>query len=110
MWAMVQKEFRQLRRDRRTVAMMIVMPLVLLIVFGYAASFDVTEIKTVVVGPDPQAAADRLRAPFVVDRVEPASTREDAVDILRDGRAQAAIVTVAGRPREGPLDGTDPCA
>ena len=49
MWAMVQKEFRQLRRDRRTVAMMIVMPLVLLIVFGYAASFDVTEIKTVVV-------------------------------------------------------------
>jgi ABC-2 type transport system permease protein len=34
MWAMVQKEFRQLRRDRRTVAMMIVMPLVLLIVFG----------------------------------------------------------------------------
>ena len=34
MWAMVQKEFRQLRRDRRTVAMMIVMPLVLLIVLS----------------------------------------------------------------------------
>jgi ABC-2 type transport system permease protein len=107
MWAMVQKEFRQLRRDRRTVAMMIVMPLVLLIVFGYAASFDVTEIKTVVVGPDAQAAADRLRAPFVVDRVEPASTREDAVDILRDGRAQAAIVTVAGGQPQALIDGSD---
>jgi len=87
MWAMVQKEFRQLRRDHRTVAMMIVMPLVLLVVFGYAASFDVTRIKTVVVGPGAQAAADRLREPFVVDRVEPAETRDDAVATLRDGRA-----------------------
>ena len=26
MWAMIVKEFRQLRRDRRTLAMMIVMP------------------------------------------------------------------------------------
>jgi ABC-2 type transport system permease protein len=105
MWAMVQKEFRQLRRDHRTVAMMIVMPLVLLVVFGYAASFDVTEIKTVVVGPDAQAAAERLPAPFVVDRVEPASTREDAVATLRDGRAQAAIVT-GGQP-QALVDGAD---
>jgi hypothetical protein len=38
MRAMVAKEFRQLRRDRRTVAMMIVLPVVLLVVFGHAAS------------------------------------------------------------------------
>jgi ABC-2 type transport system permease protein len=91
MWAMVQKEFRQLRRDHRTVAMMIVMPLVLLVVFGYEASFDVTEIKTVVVGPNAQAVAERLPEPFVVDRVAPDETREDAVATLRDGRAQVAI-------------------
>jgi ABC-2 type transport system permease protein len=106
MWAMVQKEFRQLRRDHRTVAMMIVMPLVLLVVFGYAASFDVTEIKTVVVGPDAQAAAERLPEPFVVDRVAPEETREDAVAILRDGRAQAAIVTGDGQP-QALIDGAD---
>ena len=41
MWAMIVKEFRQLRRDRRTLAMMIVMPVLLLVVLGYAASFDV---------------------------------------------------------------------
>jgi ABC-2 type transport system permease protein len=106
MWAMVQKEFRQLRRDRRTVAMMIVLPVLLLVVFGYAASFDVTEIKTVVVGPGAQAAADRLREPFVVDRVEPGETREDAVATLRDGRATVAIVTGAGRP-QALVDGAD---
>ena len=38
MWAMVAKEFRQLKRDRRTLAMMIVLPVLLLIVFGYAAA------------------------------------------------------------------------
>jgi ABC-2 type transport system permease protein len=106
MWAMVQKEFRQLRRDHRTVAMMVVLPLLLLVVFGYAASFDVTEIKTVVVGPDAKAAAERLRAPFVVDRVEPTSTREDAVATLRDGRATVAIVTGGGQP-QALIDGAD---
>ena len=106
MWAMVQKEFRQLRRDHRTVAMMIVLPVLLLVVFGYAASFDVTRIKTVVVGPGAQAAAERLGEPFVVDRVEPGETRADAVATLRDGRAQVAVVTGAGQP-QALVDGAD---
>ena len=37
MRAMVVKEFRELRRDRRTVAMLVGMPLLLLVVFGFAA-------------------------------------------------------------------------
>ncbi|HEY7822398.1 MAG TPA: hypothetical protein VIG24_06180 [Acidimicrobiia bacterium] len=50
MLAVIVKEFRQVVRDRRTLAMLIVMPVVLLLVFGYAASFDVDEIPTVLVG------------------------------------------------------------
>ena len=73
MWAMVAKEFRELRRDRRTVAMMIVLPVVLLVVFGYAASFNVSNIPTVVVGPDAAQAAAALHAPFDVTEVDPAA-------------------------------------
>ena len=51
MRAMIVKEFRQLRRDRRTLAMMVVMPVLLLVVLGYAASFDVSTVPTVVAGP-----------------------------------------------------------
>jgi ABC-2 type transport system permease protein len=40
MWAIVIKEFRQLRRDKRTVALMVVAPLLLLVVFGFAARFE----------------------------------------------------------------------
>jgi ABC-type multidrug transport system ATPase subunit len=51
MRAMIVKEFRELVRDRRTLAMLIVMPLLLLVIFGYAANFYVSSLKTAVVGP-----------------------------------------------------------
>ena len=51
MRAMIVKEFRELVRDRRTLAMLVVMPLLLLIIFGYAANFSVSSVKAAVVGP-----------------------------------------------------------
>ncbi len=91
MWAMIVKEFRQLRRDRRTLAMMIVLPVVLLVVFGYAASFDVSSVPAVVAGP--RAAQAPLRAPFHVVRRAPAEGAAWAQDELRDGHAAVAVVT-----------------
>jgi ABC-2 type transport system permease protein len=91
MWAMVVKEFRQLRRDRRTLAMMIVLPILLLVVFGYAASFDVKTIPTRVVGPNAAQVAGLLRSPFEVTEVVPGAGRADAVDALRRGRTPVAI-------------------
>jgi ABC-2 type transport system permease protein len=91
MWAMIVKEFRQLRRDRRTLAMMIVMPVILLIVFGYAASFDVTTIPTVTAGP--AASATALRGPFDVVQRAPAEGATWARSELRDGKAAVAVVT-----------------
>lgn len=92
MWAMVVKEFRQLRRDRRTLAMMVMVPLLLLVVFGYAASFDVDEIPTIVVGPQAQGVAGRLPELFDVIETLPGGDRGEAVEALRDGEAVAAIV------------------
>jgi ABC-2 type transport system permease protein len=107
MWAMIVKEFRQLRRDHRTLAMMIVLPVLLLVVFGYAASFDVTTIPTLVVGPRAEQVADRLEAPFDVTHVEPGSTRSDAVDDLRDGRVPVAVVTSDTQAPAILLDGSE---
>jgi ABC-2 type transport system permease protein len=95
--AMVIKEFRQLRRDRRTLAMLIVMPLVLLIVFGYAASFDVPEVRTVVVGADAEQAARSLPERLEVLSVRLSDGRTEAVEELRDGTATVAVVT-GGQP------------
>lgn len=46
--ALAGKEFIQLRRDKRTLAMMVVLPLLWLVLFGYAFSFDVESIRLVV--------------------------------------------------------------
>ena len=106
MWAMVSKEFRELRRDRRTVAMMIALPVILLVVFGYAANFKVSSIPTAVVGSNAAQAAAALRDPvFHVTEVDPAAGEQDARNLLRDGKAVVAVVTGAGAPRVL-MDGT----
>lgn len=105
MRAMILKEFRQLRRDRRTVAMLIAIPVVLLTVFGYAARFDIKDIRTAVLGPGAEAAQSRLAEPFDVIIVEPAGGADRARELLRDGNAVVAIVT--GPPPTVYLDGTE---
>src|SRR5215469_9764030 len=105
MWAMIVKEFRQLRRDRRTLAMMIVLPVVLLVVFGYAASFDVETVPTVAVGPQAASVAGVLGKPFDVVKTEPSEGRAWAEQQLRDGKAAAAVVTGGSRP-EVLIDGS----
>ena len=106
MWAMIAKEFRELRRDRRTMAMMIALPIVLLVVFGYAANFKVHDIPTVVVGPGAQQAASALHEPtFHVTEVDPAAGESAARAQLRDGEAVVGVVTGGVRPLVL-LDGT----
>jgi ABC-2 type transport system permease protein len=104
-WAMVVKEFRELRRDRRTVAMMVVLPVVMLIVFGYAASFNVHGIPTVVVGPSARQAASVLHAPFHVTEVDTTAGKSAAEAKLRDGQAVVAVVTGGSSPL-ALMDGT----
>ena len=96
MWAMILKEFRQVRRDRRTLAMMIVLPVLLLVVLGYAASFDVKTITVVASGPQASAVAAVLKSPFDVTVTAADQGRSWAQDQLRDGQAEMAVVTGAG--------------
>ena len=110
MRAMIVKEFRQLRRDRRTLAMMIVMPILLLVILGYAASFDVSDIPTAVAGPGAAAAATALPKSFQVTGTYTATAGQAtawAHDQLRDGHAAVAIVTAsAGGGRLILVDGS----
>jgi ABC-2 type transport system permease protein len=92
-WAILIKEFRQLRRDRRTVAMLLMLPFLFLVIFGYAASFDVKNVKTVIVGPAAQSVVSLLPAQMDVVGTYPDADESFARDALRDGEAVVAIVT-----------------
>lgn len=91
---MARKELRQLRRDRRTLALLVFQPLLLLLVFGYAARFDVTEVATAVVGAPAGAVAGQLPPLFDVTEERPAGDRDDAEALLRAG--DVTVVVVAG--------------
>lgn len=50
--AVIRKEFFQIKRDKRTIAIIILMPIMQLLLFGYAASTNVDHISTVVFNND----------------------------------------------------------
>jgi ABC-2 type transport system permease protein len=102
---MIVKEFRQLKRDRRTLAMLVALPVLLLVVFGYAARFEVSNIAVDVVGPQAEQVAGLLRAPFQVVDVDPAAGESFVVSRLRDGDAAVGLVT-GRRPLLALVDGT----
>jgi len=107
--AIAVKEFRELRRDRRTLAMLFLLPLLFLVVFGYAASFDVEVVPTVVVGPQAESATGRLPSAFDVTRTDPDGDRAEAEDALRRGEEVVGVVTPSspGDPMHVLLDGTE---
>lgn len=102
MWAIALKEFRQLRRDRRTVALMVMAPLLLLVVFGFAARFDVEEIPTLLIGEGAADFGAHLPELFQVVDTRPGG-RAEAVEALR--RGEAAVAVVAESPTEVLVDG-----
>lgn len=105
MWAMLLKEFQQLRRDHRTAALLVLQPLMLLIVFGYAASFDVAEIRAVVGGPAADLVAQRLPDEVAVVSTDATAGRAEIEDAIRNG--EAVLGLIATQPPVALIDGSD---
>ena len=62
--AFVIKEVRHILRDRQTLAILLLMPLVQVVLFGFALRSDVRDIRLAVVDPSPDHATLALRSRF----------------------------------------------
>jgi ABC-2 type transport system permease protein len=96
LFAMARKEVLQLRRDPRSLILAFLLPLALLVFFGYAISWDVSDIRLVVVDQDHGAKARELLDGFrasgrftIVGRLERTA---DIGPLLDRGRALIALV------------------
>jgi ABC-2 type transport system permease protein len=67
-WALTRKESRQIFRDPSSIAIGIVLPLILILLFGYGLSLDVQRVPLAVVQQDPSLEASALRADFALSR------------------------------------------
>lgn len=63
-WSLIKKESRQIVRDPSSIAIGVVLPVILILLFGYGLSLDVTNAPVAVVLEDPSPAAAELAASF----------------------------------------------
>jgi len=62
--SIIKKEFFQIKRDKRTIAIIILMPIMELLLFGYAASTSVDHIPTVIYNNDIGSESRKLLDSF----------------------------------------------
>lgn len=92
----VRKEFRQIRRDKRALGILIFIPALLLVLVGYALNFDVKHLRLAVYDED----NTRTSREFVSGLVHSeyfkyqyhALSKRDLDDVLNDGTAHLALV------------------
>ncbi len=124
MWAMVVKEFVQMRRDRLTFAMMLGIPLMQLILFGFAINSDPRHLPTALLCADNSIFSRSIvtgmenSTYFRIDHV--VASQDEAADLIDTGQVVFALTIpdnfasdlVAGRRPVLFLevDATDPAA
>ena len=92
----VVKESRHILRDRRTMLILFGMPIVLMLLFGFAITNDVKDVRTVVVTSQmdhqTQQAVARLSASDYFDIVQTVGTPGEAERLIRSQRADMALI------------------
>ncbi|HSN55599.1 MAG TPA: ABC transporter permease [Candidatus Sulfomarinibacteraceae bacterium] len=94
--AVTVKELLQLKRDWRTLIALLGMPVVMLLIYGFALSFDVQDIRLAVVDRSRTAESRELVQAFLQSgyfiRVATLDDTRELDGLLDSGRAQAALV------------------
>lgn len=95
-WAVAIKELRQIRRDRRTLFVLLFIPALFLFLYGYALNFDIRHVSLGIEDRDGSPESRQLIASFVQSTYfdVAASIRNDAdLDAAMDrDRARAVLV------------------
>lgn len=94
--AVARKEVLQLRRDPRSLLLAFAVPVVLLIIFGYAITWDIREIETAVLDYDHSARSrelvERLRSSGYFTIAHRIERPEQISELMNRGRIRIAIV------------------
>jgi ABC-2 type transport system permease protein len=95
-WTVIQKEFIQTFRDRRTLIIQLSMPIIQLLLMGYAIDMNVDHIPLVVADQShdsaSQAYVDALVTSGYFDVVEYAPSQAAVTQAIDAGRARAGVV------------------
>jgi drug efflux transport system permease protein len=97
---LLRKEVYHILRDRRTLVVIVALPILQVIIFGYAIRTDVDHVRLAIVDPAPDTVTLAVRARFasagVFESVALVPRIEQLEDLFRRGTAQGAVVFEAG--------------
>ncbi len=108
----MRKEMHHILRDRKTLVVLLVLPLAQVLLFGFAVRTDIREIRVVAVDPAPDAATLSLQARFrgadvfTLDRV--VASADALPELFQEGAVDQALVFPTGFASK--LGGTEPVA
>ena len=92
----VIKESHHIRRDKRTMLILFGMPTVMMLIFGFAITTDVKNVRTIVVTSqmdyETQVSVNRLAASDYFTITATVSTPKEAERLIRNQKADMAVV------------------
>ncbi len=98
--AFVVKELRHIMRDRQTLAILLLLPLAQVVLFGFVIRTDVTDIRLAIVDPSPDYATLALRSRFEgtgrFHIVAASPTSAVLEPLFRSDHADVAVIFEAG--------------
>ena len=109
----VIKEAKHILRDKRTMLILFGMPVVMMLLFGFAITTDVRNVRTVVVtsyqSPQTQQAVERLAQSEYFTITQAVATPQEAERLIRSQKADMAVVFASkGAGVQLIVDGSDP--
>ena len=110
--AFVIKEAKHILRDKRTMLILFGMPVVMMLLFGFAITTDVKNVRTVVVTSEMslrmQQAIERLAQSEYFIITQTVNTPREAEQLIRSQKADMALVFSQNRGMQMMVDGSDP--
>lgn len=98
--AFVVKEVHHILRDKQTLTILLLMPLVQVILFGFALRSDVRDVRVVIVDPSPDYATIAIRNRFASTPrfrvVATSSSSKPLEPLFRRGQADVAVMFEPG--------------
>jgi ABC-2 type transport system permease protein len=100
LWGLLKKETYHILRDRRTLAVLIFMPIVQVVLFGYSIRTDVKDVRLAIVDPAPDPTTleirARLNATGTFRTIAVVQTERDLDPLFQTDTAQVAVVFERG--------------
>ena len=110
--AFVIKETKHILRDKRTMLILFGMPVVMMMLFGFAITTDVKNVRTVLVtsemSPRTQQAVEQLAQSEYFVITQTVKTPQEAERLIRSQKTDMAVVFDRQRGVQLIVDGSDP--